>query len=138
MGLKELAHVSGYPVAAIQACSQFKCTHHFLIEAWQAFYLVMLQRFIEGTTDEGGSFTSFIQSVSLHLKSSDFLAKLTKLREDWGDSTYHTSFHSFLNEMEDKNNNWKFWTRFVFEDMLAFMSISSYSFQFLGAQIGWY
>jgi hypothetical protein len=49
MGLKELAHVSGYPVAAIQACSQFKHTHHFLIEAWQALYqiLVMLQRYIE-------------------------------------------------------------------------------------------
>ena len=45
MGLKELARVSGYPVAAIQACSQFKRTHHFLIEAWQALYLVMLQHY---------------------------------------------------------------------------------------------
>ena len=57
MGLKELARVSGYPVAAIQACSQFKRTHHFLIEA---LYLVILQRFIEATTSDGSSTQEFI------------------------------------------------------------------------------
>ena len=121
-------------------CIRIPCSCNSSLQSVQAHSsVVMLQRFIEGTTDEGGSFTCFIQSASLYLKSSDFLAKLTELREDLGDSTYHTSFHSFLNEMGDKNNNWKFWTRFVFEDMLAlYMSISSYSFRFLGAQIGWY
>ena len=46
MGLKELAHVAGYHVAAIQSCSQFKRTHHFLMEVWQALYQVMVHRFI--------------------------------------------------------------------------------------------
>ena len=53
MGLRQLAHTSGYPVAAIQSCSQFKRTHHFLMEAWQAFYQVMVQRFLEYDTESG-------------------------------------------------------------------------------------
>ena len=35
-GLRELARAAGYPVAAIQSCSQFKRTHNFIIEVWQA------------------------------------------------------------------------------------------------------
>ena len=53
MGLRQLAHTSGYPVGAIQSCSQFKRTHHFLMEAWQAFYQVMMQRFLEYDTKSG-------------------------------------------------------------------------------------
>ena len=94
MGLKELARVSGYPVAAIQACSQFKCTHHFLIEAWQVLYLVMLQRYIEPKREEGMSFLELTQISSLYLKSSDFVATLTQLRERLKESMYHSKFQS--------------------------------------------
>ena len=73
--------MSGYPVAAIKACSQFKRTHNFLIEAWQALYLVMLQRYIEAEREEGISFLELTQSSYLHLKSSNFVATLTQLRE---------------------------------------------------------
>ncbi len=37
-GLKELARVSGYPVASIQACGQFKRTHCFILEVWEALW----------------------------------------------------------------------------------------------------
>ena len=35
-GLKHLAKAAGYPVSSIQTCGQFKRTHHFLIEVWEA------------------------------------------------------------------------------------------------------
>ena len=35
-GLKDLAHTAGYPTASIQACGQFKRTHHFILEVWEA------------------------------------------------------------------------------------------------------
>ena len=41
-GLKDLAKAAGYPVASIQACGQFKRTHHFLVEVWEAMYRVMI------------------------------------------------------------------------------------------------
>ena len=33
-GLKALATAAGYPLAAIQSSSQFKRSHHFILEAW--------------------------------------------------------------------------------------------------------
>jgi hypothetical protein len=35
-GLKELAKVAGYLIAAIKSCGQFKRTHHFIMETWEA------------------------------------------------------------------------------------------------------
>ena len=46
-GLKALACAAGYPVAAIQSCSQFKRTHNFISEAWEAMYRVMLQHYMD-------------------------------------------------------------------------------------------
>ena len=46
-GLKELAQVSGYPVASIQTCGQFKRTHRFLLEAWESMYQVMMKKYFQ-------------------------------------------------------------------------------------------
>ena len=35
-GLKAMAQAAGYPLPAIQMCSQFKRTHHFILEEWEA------------------------------------------------------------------------------------------------------
>lgn len=40
-GLKALAEACGYPPAAIKKCSQFKRTHYFIMEAWEAIYRTM-------------------------------------------------------------------------------------------------
>ena len=39
-GLKHLAKAAGYPVAGIQSCSQFKKTHLFIMEVWEAIILL--------------------------------------------------------------------------------------------------
>ena len=38
-GLKSLAEASGYPSVAIRNCTQFKRTHFFILESWEAIYL---------------------------------------------------------------------------------------------------
>ena len=43
-GLKELAKTAGYPTTALWACSQFKQTHCFIMEAREA---VMLHLYLE-------------------------------------------------------------------------------------------
>ena len=47
IGLKDLAKSSGYPVAVIQASSQFKRTHAFLLEAWKALFRAFLEKHLE-------------------------------------------------------------------------------------------
>ena len=126
MGLSELARAAGYPVAAIQSCSQFKRTHNFIIEVWQVLYLVMLQRFIDADLQQGNPssyYTDLVQSAALHLKSSDFVVKLNELRDQLQQSAYHDKFNSFLDVMECKGPNWKFWKQFVFEDGLAYIGL---------------
>ena len=49
-GLKALAQAAGYPLPAIQTCSQFKRTHHFILEAWEAIYRVMLLKYEEANS----------------------------------------------------------------------------------------
>ena len=99
MGLKELARAAGYPVAAIQSCSQFK---RFVIEIWQALYLVMLQRFIDADIQQGNPssyYTDIVQNATLHLKFSDFVVKLNELRDQLQQSAYHDKFNSFIDAM---------------------------------------
>ena len=51
-GLKELAQVSGYPVAAIQTCGQSKRTHRFLLEAWESIHQVMMEKYFSFNQNE--------------------------------------------------------------------------------------
>lgn len=46
-GLKELAKAAGYPTASIQVCGQFKRTHQFLFEVWEALYRVIISIFLK-------------------------------------------------------------------------------------------
>ena len=45
--LKELAKVAGYPIAAIKSCGQFKRTHHFIMERWEAVYRSILSTYFQ-------------------------------------------------------------------------------------------
>ena len=46
-GLRDLAKAAGYPVVSIQAYGQFKGTHHFLLEVWEALYRVMISMYLK-------------------------------------------------------------------------------------------
>lgn len=124
IGLKELAQAAGYPVAAIQCCSQFKRTHVFIMEVWQAIYLVMLQKYIDANTKQSGSdYTEIVQDACLHIKSSNFLNKLNELRDRLQQFEYQCRFKSFLDAKASQDPNWKFWKQFVFEVGLAYIGL---------------
>ena len=67
VGLNDLAKSSGYPVAAIQASSQCKRTHAFILEAWKALFRAFLDKQIQ-SDDSTSQFTQtvlgMVQSAS--------------------------------------------------------------------------
>ena len=49
-GLKELARMSGFraeTLTSLDRCSNFKRTHHFLLNAWEAMYRSLLHEYIK-------------------------------------------------------------------------------------------
>ena len=49
MGLKQVAEAGGFKgetLTSLQHCSNFKNTHYFLIEVWEALYLEMLDQLL--------------------------------------------------------------------------------------------
>ena len=132
-GLKELAQTSGYPVAAIQSCSQFKRTHRFLLEVWEALCHVMVERFLEFSSDiPDSNFTpelvaETIKNASLQADSGNsqtqFSTVVNTLQEVLNHSGYHSAFFAFLQKLSDTDSTWKFWVQFVFQDAQAYISL---------------
>ncbi len=131
-GLKELARVSGYPVAAIQNCGKFKRTHHFLIEAWQALYQVMVERFLQSCNETHDTclppelISDIVQNAYLEAssgKETDLSTTLSRLHEAVKQSGYHSKFSSFIDKLSAADSTWKFWAQFVFKDALAYVSM---------------
>ena len=65
-GLKALARTSGYPVPAIQSSSQFKRSHQFILEAWEALYRAMLTQFVRNSPTLSDS---ILQRITDYLQS---------------------------------------------------------------------
>lgn len=64
-GLRDLAIASGYPAPSIQSCSNFKRTHHFLMETWESIFRYMLHTYL----------SSHSQSVTIQDKLLSTLGK---------------------------------------------------------------
>ena len=120
-GLMELAKACGHrgeTLTALQKCSNFKRTHHFLLQAWQALYRSMIMAF---TTDHPNCFqniTPLLQSTST---TPDTVLNIIQ-------STLTTSkelekFYSFVEHQCASDDTWKFWAQFVFEDCMAYVGL---------------
>ncbi len=130
-GLKELAKVSGYSVAAIQACSKFKKTHYFIVEVWEAMYQTMVTKLFEHS--ESGNEPSTFTHTELIALVSDTITqtccegnienKITEVLQSLQESKEIILFMEFIQKCANTNATWKFWTQFVFEDAFAYINL---------------
>ena len=69
-GLKELAKVTGYPIDAIKSCGQFKTTHYFIMEAWEAVYRSIMSACFENNKPSSDQLQDTIIQNLLKLQQS--------------------------------------------------------------------
>ena len=123
-GLKDLAKAAGYPLASIQACGQFKRTHHFLLEAWEALYRVMLSMFIEQVEPPIADDPLKVLSNQIMANKTNFNSeKLHKIISETQSLCEFDKFRSFIQEQARIDSTWRFWIQFVFQDIAAYMGL---------------
>ena len=132
-GLKTLAEACGYPVAAIQNCSQFKRTHYFIMESWEAMYCAMLDTFVEvsseGNPSVEASMPHLLEKVKTAINNVDqgkdfrkaFGAQVADITVSI--SPTHEQFKDFIRNMARKDETWRFWVQYVFVDAMAYVSL---------------
>ena len=119
-GLRELAKKAGYPTAAIQACSQFKRTHSFIMEAWEALFQVMLQLYLDGANHDPIAERIKQQLLADH-RPYNLETIVATLQMSLSSEYQH--FVEFLQQKSEKKDNWRFWTSFVLRDGLAYVGL---------------
>ena len=123
-GLKDLAKVAGYPVAAIKSCGQFKRTHHFLMEAWEAVYRSILRAFFNQSDSDLLQQSIVDNLLQLQGESqTDFQHGYNKYLEEQTRSFPTDKFKAFIQTMASLDDTWKFWIEFVFQDAMAYIML---------------
>ena len=127
-GLKSLTETCGYAVASIRQCSQFKRTHNFIMEAWEAVYRTMLTKFIQSSDCKSSNVLDDV-ITSLQSVQGDTQSELhLNLRKSIGGlmvkiPRFSDNFDGFIQKMSERDETWKFWIQFVFKDALAYVGL---------------
>ena len=120
-GLLELAKASGHrgeTLTSLQKCTNFKRTHHFLFQVWQAIYRSMLIAFTNSHPESLHPLTEMLSRTTLTSENVLEIAESSLTT-----SKQHDEFRSFVNKQSDKDSTWKFWAQFVFDDCMAYIGL---------------
>ena len=130
-GLKSMAEAAGYLLNQIKSCGQFKRTHMFILEAWEAIYRAMVTSFIEythnehPTTDLQEKICETLESIATSTQKArfrtNFNEKMGKLKGEL--QHYFSKFKSFIQKMSSIDDIWRLWVQFVFQDAMAYGSL---------------
>ncbi len=127
-GLKSLAEACGYPTASIKHCSQFKKTHLFIMEAWEALYRIMLTKFLESGYEINTALLDDViqslQDVKAETRNT-FLSEFNCMIADITNKVpqFSRKFDEFIHKMSSSDDVWKLWSQFVFRDGMAYISL---------------
>ena len=133
-GLRDLAVSSGFrgeTLTSLKRCSNFKRTHAFLLQSFEAFYRHFLATYLSSHEDKD-LYNDFLSSTSAHLcecnkechdKNSTtplqaFLKQMNSLHPN-----FFGDFRSWLLDLQNKDPIWKFWINFVFRDAFSYFSL---------------
>lgn len=120
-GLKEIAQNTGFrgETLTLGKCGNFKRTHHFLLQSWQAIYRVMLDSFCESHSDMPD-----LQQVSIHATADPLLIlNISEMIPIGTENVDYAKFREYVSKMATKDSTWKFWEQFVFQDCFGYIML---------------
>ena len=124
-GLKEIASSSGYHGATLKSLehsSNFKRTHHFLLQVWEAMYRELFNTYFLNNSKDVLVNGKCILSNSITEQHSPchLMGRITQLLED--DHT-HNKFKSYIEQLALNDKTIKFWYQFVFIDCFSYLCL---------------
>ena len=123
-GLIDLAKAAGYPVPSIQACGQFKRTHHFLLEVWEAIYRVMVSQFFN--QHKSPLRNDPLEFISEHIMANRMSFNSHTIQEIVSETQaleLFDEFKTFIREVARTDCTWRFWVQFCFQDINAYIGL---------------
>lgn len=117
-GLKELAMASGYrgeTLASVARCSNFKRTHAFLSQVWQAMYRKLVACFCLQNESMQEALTDLSEAV---IGERDVFTVIQPMM-----SKYGKAFNKFIQIECTKDDTFKFWYQYVFEDCFSYIAL---------------
>lgn len=139
-GLNILAMASGFQAETLKCvanASNFKRTHAFLMQVWEAFYGHFFRQYM--LHYGSGALLASIRAQLLHCNDQvmeehtfDKYLQVTRAMEN---ECEYKNFVAFVEELASRDDTWKFWYDFVFHDCLAYIALylpirsSSWSFR---------
>lgn len=124
-GLRDLCCASGYLPNSVG--TNFKRTHNFLLEVWEALFRYLLSIFLskkEAPSDFLESTRNWILSLPLSVPPASAQRNLNAMFADLSEKySYQDKFSEFMSTNMEKDETFKFWGQFVLKDCFAYVSL---------------
>jgi len=126
--MKELAKCSGFraeTLTSLEKCSNFKRTHLFLMQVWEALYREIFEAFCknrQGTVLP--LFAVVLSEVHKHLQTTASLSQLqSHIHTKLAATVVEREFYEFVEKLSSADDTWRFWKQFVFGDCYAYVCL---------------
>lgn len=119
-GLKEIAEASGYrgtTLTSLEKCSNFKRTHNFLIQVWEAMYRALILN-SQGSTTLIDSVQSILENA---MSTSTNRQALMHNLDELISKELVEEFNCSVNTLSKRDEMLQFWTSFLLVDCQAYV-----------------
>ena len=118
VALKQVASMCGFKgetLTSLQKCSHFKKTHYFIMEAWEALYLDMLESFLQQNKEAENKLSELVALFDPK-KLPSILEQCKKPLVE-----LQTLFNEYA--LSKEGPNWRFWLQFVQINCFSYIAL---------------
>lgn len=109
----------GETLTSLERCSNFKRTHSFLMQAWQAVYRAMLDAFKSKSNQLlcPNEIEELLQGPEISIN------ELNVLMNGLMQYSHRIEFLEYVEKQSSEDDTWQFWKQFVFKDCFAYVGL---------------